>query len=66
MTLTKEQLRANELFFIQVASVSKSYFWPHYGFLFTIDEDGCYISPSKRAREILKDNTPKTFHHKIK
>ena len=66
MALTQQQLKANEEFFKMVSVIGKSYLWPDYGFLYTIENDGTFVCPSKRAYQVLKDNTPKSFHSKIK
>ena len=65
MKLTQHQLEENEKFFNRVASMTSMYLWPETG-LFFIIENGTFICDSKEAFETLKDNTPESFHHKIK
>jgi hypothetical protein len=64
MTLTQEQLKANEDFFNRVASMTKMYAWPDTGHIYKIEE-GSFICNTPEAFNDLKSHTPKTFHHKI-
>jgi hypothetical protein len=65
MSLTKEQLKANEDFFNKIASLSSIYAWPSTGHVYKI-EKGVFICDSIKSFEDLKNNTPKSFHHKIR
>jgi hypothetical protein len=65
MTLTQEQLKANEDFFNRVASMTKMYAWTDTGHIYQI-EDGVFLCDSQESFNDLKSNTPKTFHHKIR
>jgi len=65
MSLTQEQLKANEDFFNRVASMTKMYAWPDTGHIYKIEE-GHFLCDSPEAFNALKEITSETFHHKIK
>lgn len=64
MSLTPDQLKANEDFFNRVASMTKMYAWPATGHIYKIEE-GNFICESQESADDLKSITPKTFHQKI-
>lgn len=65
MKLTPQQLKANDDFFNRISSIAKMYVWPDTGHVYKIQE-GCFICDSPESFNTLKDNTSKSFHHKIK
>jgi len=65
MSLTPDQIKANEDFFNRIASMTKMYAWPDTGHVYKIEE-GRFICNSLESFNDLKSITPETFHHKIK
>jgi hypothetical protein len=65
MSLSPQQLKANEEFFNRIASMTKMYAWPDTGHIYKIEE-GVFICDSPKSFNDLKDITPETFHHKIR
>ena len=65
MGLTQEQLKANEVFFDKVASLTNLYVWKEYFYVYKI-EDGVYICPCEDSYNKMMQHTTKAFHERIR
>ena len=64
MSLTQEQLKANEDFFNKVASLTNTYIWKEYFFVYKI-KDGNFICDSQESYDMMKKHTTLAFHKRI-
>lgn len=61
MALKQSQLKANEDYFIMLSKMTKIFIWKDMGQMYDIDDNGNYISHTKRGYEVMKLNTLSHF-----
>jgi hypothetical protein len=65
MQLTEQQLKANEVFFDKVASLTSTYIWKEYLYVYKI-ENGVYICPCEDSYNKMIEHTTPLFHKRVR